>query len=152
MFTPFQPLKPLPGFKLGTRMDIPLRFKEIKEEESRPTHWYGKFIKSQPEWWGLQWLLKEKIDFQFQYAVWGGDQSRGGYTVDFLINTPPRPWPLEFKGDWWHDGDKGANDKFRETQLAAYFKVKEVKYLYGPDLKTQETVFAGMERVIYGAG
>jgi len=142
----FASLAPLPGFKGSVKPDTPLRFNVDKEEEVIPTDWYGTHIKSKPEWWAIKSLLRLKIDFDYQYAVWGGDQRPGGYTVDFLIKLPPRPFPFEIFGGYWHEGQKGAKDKIRETRLAAHFKVPKIQGLYEDDLATEEAVYAGMRR------
>ena len=143
-----KPLKPLPGFRLGAKPDPIPRFKEEKTEEQRPMYWYGVYIQSNPEWWAIQWFLKNKIDFKFQFSLWGGDSAKGGVTIDFVVQLPPRPFPFELKGGHWHEGAKGAGDKIRDQRVAQYFKVPRVLAVYEENMQDQETLWSKMDELI----
>lgn len=145
-------IKPFQKFrntlKAGAKAGYVPVLEMYSEDKGRPTHWYGKFIKSDPEWWAIKWFLTRKIAFQYQYDVWGGSRAKGGYTVDFVVDTPPRPWPLELKGDYWHEGVKGAIDMFREQQLAAYFGVDRIRAIYGKDMVDEPTLWLALDELV----
>jgi hypothetical protein len=117
-----------------------------EEAEDRPTHWQGRYIKSDPEWWAIKGLMQLGIEFRYQYSVFGGQSARGGFVVDFLIDLPPRPFPFEIWGGYWHEGQKGGGDRMREIILANYFGVRRIKGLYQNDLGSEESVLMGLRR------
>lgn len=121
---------------------------EEGDEQERPQYWYGKYIQSTPEWWGILELMRMGVDFRYQHTVRGGSFQRGGYTIDFLLMVPPRPQPLEFRGGYWHEGQMGAQDAFRDAQLRRIFKVEKILAIYEPDMQSQETVGQALRKLI----
>lgn len=49
-----------------------------------------------------QWLIRHKIDFQFQSSLMGGFFALGGAVVDFLL--PFRQLAFRVHGEYWHSG------------------------------------------------
>lgn len=69
---------------------------------------------SKEEYWVALALYKLKIDFQFQYQLWGGRKYKGGQVVDFWVYTVPLPTPLLVQGWYFH---YGSAEKTSETKM-----------------------------------
>src|SRR5687768_4047867 len=72
----------------------------------------GQTPDSKEEWWISKGLNRIGIPYTYQYPVNGG-RKRGGYLVDFVVNTVPLATMIEPVGNHWHTGELGADDKKR---------------------------------------
>ena len=64
-----------------------------------------------------RWLVKKKIDFQFQTSLMGGFYSLGGAVVDFLFPNRMLAWRVH--GEYWHSGvEKRGSDLIQKELLA----------------------------------
>lgn len=81
-------------------------------------------------------LYKLKIPFEFQVSYFGGRRLRGGQVIDFMLYNP---WPqaLQVFGEYWHQGQLGAEDTFSLARIAEATG-REVLIAWGRDLATVE--------------
>ncbi len=62
-----------------------------------------------------------KLQYDFQYDLFGGKGNLpGGISVDFVVYTPT-PVPLEAQGNRWHEGLLGADDWYRNRRVEQEF-------------------------------
>ena len=79
---------------------------------------------SKEEYWVALALYKLKIDFVFQYQLFGGRKYKGGQVVDFWVLTMPLPTPILVQGWYFHyaTAEKASQSKlalmYLETRLA----------------------------------
>jgi hypothetical protein len=77
----------------------------------------GQQVDSINEWNLARAFDAEKIPYIFQYEVFGGNV-RGGAIIDFLVQLPPMPTPVELKGSYWHEsGRRSYDDILRDDQV-----------------------------------
>ena len=69
---------------------------------------------SKEEYWVALALYKLKINFVFQYQLFGGRKYKGGQVVDFWIYTNPLPTPLLVQGWYFH---YSTAEKTSQTRL-----------------------------------
>jgi len=69
------------------------------------------------EWNVAQALDKLRMEYWFQYPIDGGRMVRGGMVIDFLIKEPPKDIPLNVDGDYWHKGEREAQDRLQDAAL-----------------------------------
>jgi hypothetical protein len=107
----------------------------------------GKMPDSRPEWWISQALDRYKIDYIFQYEIFGGHQ-RGGLILDWLVLTAPLSTPLEYDGGHWHEGELGSEDRMRTIIIDRHFgqQANPLKVFYGKDIQSREEAFAKIRR------
>lgn len=67
---------------------------------------YGKAL----EFWGFE--------YKFQVPFRGGRSVRGGYVLDFLVDTGAKSTPVSIKGSYWHKAKKAIDDVINEMDLA----------------------------------
>jgi len=66
----------------------------------------------------LQWLIKNRVQFQFATSLRGGFYELGGMVVDFLI--PDDRLAFRVMGEYWHKGvSKTGSDLIQKENLAA---------------------------------
>ena len=105
---------------------------------------------SKQEWWVAKALNRIKIPYQYQYPVYGGRQ-RGGYMVDFVVQTVPLATMIEPIGNHWHTGELGADDKKRQADVEDAMKdIARIPIinLWIPDLLDEETVYQTLRRYL----
>lgn len=76
----------------------------------RPTHEPFPEVKpvqgimpdSKEEYWVALALYRLKIDFVFQYKLFGGRKYKGGQVIDFWVKTVPLPTPIFVQGWYFH--------------------------------------------------
>lgn len=114
-----------------------------KEQEEPIGLIQGQTPDSKEEWWISKALNRIKIPYTYQYPVNGG-RTRGGYLVDFVVNTVPLATMIEPVGNHWHTGELGADDKKRQADVEAAmqdFCRTPILLLWIPDLLNEETVY-----------
>lgn len=97
-------------------------------------------------------LDKLKIDYRFQYEIYGGNDVRGGQVLDFLVYTAPMPTILEVYGTYWHRLEKTQKDAVKEANAKRAFN-NQVDYviLWDIDLQTPDMAVSTIRREILGA-
>lgn len=90
-----------PSRRPGTAINRP-PVPVLRPPKDTPGMVNGQLAGSMLEWnvaralWALNW------SFYYQLDVLGGHTVRGGFTVDFLISTPPARTPLMCNGRYFH--------------------------------------------------
>lgn len=82
----------------------------------------GERAGSVNEWNVAQALNQMKLQYEYQYPVFGGTNVRGGQVIDFLIYVLPRPIPLYVQGTYWHNRAKETNDLYKMRQVEERYK------------------------------
>lgn len=103
----------------------------------------GQTPDSLQEWWTSRALDRLKIPYTYQYPINGG-RARGGYLVDFVVNTVPLATMIEIEGNHWHTGELGADDKKRQADVEEAmrdFCKTPIFILWVPDLINVDTIF-----------
>lgn len=112
----------------------------------------GQVPDSKEEWWISRALDRMKIPYIYQYPINGG-RTRGGYMVDFVVQTIPLATMIEPKGNHWHTGELAKDDLKRqadvENAMRDFCRVP-ILNLWIPDLLDQETVFQKLRRELLG--
>ena len=110
----------------------------------------GQIPDSKEEWWVAKALNRIGISYTYQYAVQGGRQ-RGGFLIDFLVDTVPLKTMIEPIGNHWHTGELGADDKKRQADIEAImqgFCRIPIQNLWIPDLIDEETTFQRVQAIL----
>lgn len=102
----------------------------------------GKFPDSWQEVYFAYACDKLKVKYIFQYSMFGGRRLRGGIVVDFVVDIPFQV-PVEIFGRHWHEGQLGADDKFKLGIERQYFG-REPIVIWSDEMETQEDA----ERVV----
>ena len=106
----------------------------------------GMMPQSSYEWNIARALWKMGWDFEYQVAVHGGWNMRGGQVLDFMVKTLPAKTPLAVDGGYWHsnlDEEKlGDVDLLSALRDAGYMVVNEVKHAGDKDCAHYEDALA----------
>jgi hypothetical protein len=103
----------------------------------------GQTPDSIQEWWISKALNRIGIPYTYQYPVFGG-RVRGGYLVDFVVNTVPLATMIEPVGNHWHTGELGADDRKRQADVESAMQDicrTPILLLWIPDLLDEEVVY-----------
>lgn len=103
----------------------------------------GQVPDSKEEWWISKGLDRLGLQYIYQYPVNGG-RARGGYLIDFFVQTVPLATMIEPVGNHWHTGELGADDKKRQADVE--FLMQDVARtpllnLWIPDLLDEDIVY-----------
>ena len=84
---------------------------------------------SKEEYWVALALYKLKIDFIFQYQLFGGRKYKGGQVVDFWVLTQPLPTPVFVQGWYFHyaTAERAAQSKLNLMYLESSLNGKAMK-------------------------
>lgn len=84
---------------------------------------------SKEEYWVALALYKLKIDFIFQYQLFGGRKYKGGQVVDFWVLTQPLPTPIFVQGWYFHysTAERAAQSKLNLMYLESSLNGKAMK-------------------------
>lgn len=84
---------------------------------------------SKEEYWVALALYKLKIDFVFQYQLFGGRKYKGGQVIDFWIYTQPLPTPLFVQGWYFHysTAEKAAQSRLNLMYLESSLRGRAMK-------------------------
>ncbi len=104
----------------------------------------GKQPDSKEEVWVAQALDRLKLRYIYQFSMFGGASLRGGILIDFLVLNPFGT-PVEVMGEYWHTGEMGSDDKFRQAIIEQVFN-KQVVNLWTQDLIDPETTYSVVRR------
>ena len=93
-------------------------------------------------------LEKLDIEYKFQINLLGGRKIKGGFIVDFLALTVPKPTPIWVHGEYWHRGKAREKDLLHLVLLDAMFRGKfnPAIILWGEDLQTEEQAYVAVKK------
>ena len=114
-----------------------------KEQDEPIGQIQGQTPDSKQEWWVAKALNRIGIPYTYQYPVNGGRQ-RGGYMIDFLVQTVPLATMVEPVGNHWHTGELGADDKKRQADVETLMQDiarTPIVNLWIPDMIDEDTVY-----------
>lgn len=73
-----------------------------------------------PELVTYDWLTRQKVDFQYQVALYGGRSRRGGIIPDFVLYRSGGAMAWQVQGNYWHNrAGRPANDAAQRMRLLA---------------------------------
>jgi hypothetical protein len=99
----------------------------------------GQPAQSMQEWFIANALWKYKHTFIYQYLIGEIGGVKGAYAVDFLVtSTAPLSTPIEYFGKHWHEGQLGADDRFRIIQINDHFGGQANDVVVLQNINTQE--------------
>ena len=105
-----------------------------------------QLVATEPERIVMDYLKRNKIDFQFQTSLAGGFYSLGGAVVDFLVE-PNLAWRV--MGLYWHRGvSKSGADTIQKEMLMSLGYV--VVDLWESDLKDPARLEQTMRLALQG--
>ena len=110
---PRGPIKPVLGY---------LTIKN--KHASQPEYFVGKAL----EYWGL--------DFLFQVDYFGGRRIRGGFVLDYLVFTKPRPTPVWINGEYFHRGQALTKDFLQQIVMSNFQDVNPPLIYWAKDVAT----------------
>jgi hypothetical protein len=112
----------------------------------------GQIPDSIQEWWVAKALNRIGVPYIYQYPLNGG-RVRGGYLIDFVVQTVPLATMIEPAGNHWHTGELSADDKKRQADIESLMADTcriPIGILWIPDLLDEETTFVNTRRLLYG--
>lgn len=99
----------------------------------------GKTPDSKEEVWVAMALDKLKLRYIFQFELVSASV-RGGIVIDFLVLNP-FSIPIEIMGEYWHTGEMGSDDRFRQAIIEQMIGNKVVN-LWTADLIDEQTTYS----------
>lgn len=96
----------------------------------------GRTPGSTEEWRVAVALWKYKLEFMYQWPLYGGRLRKGGQVIDFVVSNP-FPVPVYVNGEYWHEGQLALDDKLKMAEAEKYFGRPPV-VLWGRELSTQD--------------
>ena len=113
-----------PVLKLPEKMSNTLKSPEPEIQRVQ-----GIMPDSKEEYWVALALYKLKIDFIFQYQLFGGRKYKGGQVVDFWVKTQPLPTPIFVQGWYFHysTAEKTSQTKLNLMYLESRLNGKAMK-------------------------
>lgn len=103
----------------------------------------GRQADSQGEAWIATALDRLGHRYIYQYRILDIPNVAGAFEIDFLVlSTVPFSTPLEFFGEYWHEGRMGADDRLRLSLIEQHFRgrANEVIVIWGREAQTEEDV------------
>ena len=96
-------------------------------------------------------LDKLKLDYIFQYEIYGGRGVKGGQVLDFYVYTVPLATVLEVYGTYWHRNERTVKDAYDQERVKQYFKGQiDYKILWDIDLQSPDMAYSAVRREILG--
>jgi hypothetical protein len=116
---------------------------ETTPQEEPIGHIQGQVPDSKEEWWVSRALDRLRLSYTYQYPVNGG-RARGGYMIDFLVDTVPLKTMIEPIGNHWHTGELGSDDQKRQADIESLMRdIARIPILnlWIPDLINEDAVY-----------
>ena len=111
-------------------LKLPEKFpNELKPPLPEVQRVQGIMPDSKEEYWVALALYKLKIDFVFQYQLFGGRKYKGGQVVDFWVLTMPLPTPILVQGWYFHysTAEKASQTRLNLMYLESKLNGKAMK-------------------------
>lgn len=105
---------------------------------------------SKEEYWVALALYKLKLDFEYQYQLFGGRKYKGGQVIDFWVYTVPLPTPIFVQGFYFHyaTAEKAAQTRlnlmYLKSRLAG--KAKEPVEILDTEIPTPDDAYLVVKR------
>lgn len=101
----------------------------------------GQEPDSKNEYYIAQALEKFKLEYMYQFLLRAGSRTeRGAIVVDFLVFNP-FGIPVQVYGEYWHSGERSAEDRLQEVYIQQYFG-REVVAIMGTESDSRESAEA----------
>ena len=112
----------------------------------------GKVPGSIQELWTSKALERLKVQFFYQYPV-DADMGRirGSKFVDFMVVTVPLMTGIELFGGYWHEGELGADDRRRQTDIEEALRDRmrvPMTILWAGDMIDEDTIYEKLKGVL----
>ena len=146
-------------FKIKTRTGIGHKLTPVTAPKRRiPSHppfpeikpVQGMIPDSKEEYWVALALYKLKLDFEFQYQLFGGRKYKGGQVIDFWVFTNPLPTPIFVQGWYFHyaTAEKTAQTRLNLMYLKSRLmgKAKEPVEILDTEIPTPDDAFLVVKR------
>lgn len=110
----------------------------------------GMMPDSKEEYWVALALYKLKLDFEYQYQLFGGRKYKGGQVIDFWVYTVPLPTPIFVQGFYFHyaTAEKAAQTRlnlmYLKSRLAG--KAKEPVEILDTEIPTPDDAYLVVKR------
>jgi len=120
----------------------------VELEEVQPIQ--GRLPASKEEYWLSKALSKLGHQYIYQYQL-GVRGVRGAYKIDWLVlTTVPLSTPLEFFGEYWHQGQMGSQDRYRIAQIDAYFRgrANPLEIIWGEQVGSEDEAIEAAREVV----
>lgn len=138
---------------LGLKLDpvtAPLRKIPKKDPFPEIEPIQGMMPDSKEEYWVALALYRLKLDFEFQYQLFGGRKYKGGQVVDFWVKTVPLPTPIFVQGWYFHyaTAQKAAQSRLNIMYLKARLmgKANEPVEIFDTEIPTPEDAYIVTKR------
>ena len=138
---------------LGLKLDpvtAPLRKIPKKDPFPEIEPIQGMMPDSKEEYWVALALYRLKLDFEFQYQLFGGRKYKGGQVVDFWVKTVPLPTPIFVQGWYFHyaTSQKAAQSRLNIMYLKARLmgKANEPVEIFDTEIPTPEDAYIVTKR------
>lgn len=88
------------------------------------------------------------IPYRFQEAFQGGHRLRGGFVVDFIVDTPPLPIPVWVHGEYWHGNERALKDQYQYALIFYLMRgeLRKPEIVWGRECETYELALATVRR------
>ena len=110
----------------------------------------GMMPDSKEEYWVALALYRLKLDFEYQYQLFGGRRYKGGQVVDFWVKTVPLPTPILVQGYYFHyaTAQKTAQTRLNIMYLKARLmgKANEPVEIMDTEIPTPEDAYIVTKR------
>ena len=110
----------------------------------------GIWPDSKEEYWVALALYRLKLDFKFQYNLFGGRKYKGGQVVDFWVKTVPLPTPIFVQGYYFHyaTAEKASISRFNIMYLESQLRGKAMKpvEIFDIEIPTPEDAYQVTKR------
>ncbi len=137
------------GLKL-TPKTAPMRIIPKKEPFPEVQPVQGIMPDSKEEYWVALALYRLKLDFEFQYQLFGGRKYKGGQLVDFWVLTVPLPTPIFVQGWYFHyaTAAKAAQSRLNIMYLKSRLmgKANEPVEIFDIEIPTPEDAYIVTKR------
>jgi hypothetical protein len=104
--------------------------------------------KSKEEWMVSKALDAMKMEYIYQYPLFGGTARRGGYVVDFLVRVAPSWIPLEVQSLRWHSGKFSSHERLRAALIELELG-ERLRYVWEHDLKNVNEATAAIRKALF---
>ena len=113
----------------------------------------GMMPDSKEEYWVALALYRLKLDFEFQYQLFGGRKYKGGQVIDFWVRTVPLPTPIFVQGWYFHyaTAEKAAQSRLNLMYLEGRLRGLAMKPVEVLDIEmpTPEDAYQVVKRKLH---
>ena len=120
----------------------------LRDDTQTATYIVHGMRASEYEYYVALALERYQMDYWFQMNFLSGRRLRGGFIIDFLVETVPLPTPMWVHGEYWHGGKQRAIDFYQQATLRWLMqgKIMPAVVLWGKDLQTEDMARTTVKR------